>query len=350
MYRISTPGMLLILLLLSGSWGCSGSKEGGLLEDGRPAKVTLLNVSFDATRGFYRDFNASFARHWYSETGQEVTIQQSHGGSGAQARAVIDGLRADLVTLALAHDINAISARAGLLPADWQARLPQNSAPYHSTIVFLVRAGNPKEIRDWSDLIRPGVQVLTPNPKTSGGARWNHLAAWGQAYLASGGDPAAAREYLTQLYAQVPVLESAARAATNAFVQRGLGDVLLAWESEALLVLERFGEQEVAVVWPHVSILAEPAVALLDANAEHRHTRAVAQAYLEYLYSQEGQRLATRHHYRPGSALSAADSMHFPHLELFTIEELFGGWEQAQAAHFADGSLFDELLALTKTP
>lgn len=349
MYRYPIPAMLLNLLLLSGSWGCSGPTEGELLDDGRPAKVTLLNVSYDATRGFYRDFNASFGRHWFSETGQEVTIQQSHGGSGAQARAVIDGLRADLVTLALAHDIDAISARAGLLPSDWQARLPHNSAPYHSTIVFLVRAGNPKEIRDWADLIRPGVEVLTPNPKTSGGARWNHLAAWGQAYLASGGDPTAAREYLIQLYAHVPVLESAARAATSAFVQRGLGDVLLAWESEALLVLERFGDQEVAVVWPRVSILAEPAISRVDVNTERRQTGEVAHAYLEYLYSEEGQRLAARHHYRPGAALPAADSTLFPRLELFTIDELFGGWERAQAAHFADGALFDELLALTRT-
>jgi sulfate transport system substrate-binding protein len=307
------------------------------------SEVTLLNVSYDPTRELYADINASFARYWLRQTGQVVTVRQSHGGSGAQARAVIDGLEADVVTLALAWDIDQVAERGRLLPAAWQRRLPNNSAPYTSTIVFLVRKGNPKQIRDWGDLARPGVAVVTPNPKTSGGARWNYLAAWGWALRRFGGE-AGARDFVTRLFRNVPVLDQGARGATNTFVQRGIGDVLLAWENEALLAVNEIGQGAFEIVAPSVSILAEPPVALLDSVVDRRGTRRVAQAYLEYLYTEEGQGIAARHHYRPRSpAVLARFAAAFPRVAMFTIDEVFGGWARAQRTHFDDGGVFDQI-------
>lgn len=305
-------------------------------------EVTLLNVSYDPTRELYQDVNAAFARHWKARTGQSVVIRQSHGGSGKQARSVIDGLEADVVTLALAWDIDALAQKAKLVPVDWQRRLPHNSAPYTSTIVFVVRKGNPKNVRGWDDLVRPGVSVITPNPKTSGGARWNYLAAWGAALRQSRGDEARARDFVTRLYRNVPVLDAGARGSTTTFTQRGIGDVYLAWENEARLVLDKMGPQRFEVVTPTVSILAEPPVAIVDVVVDRRGTRAVAQAYLEYLYSKEGQEIAARHHYRPRlDAVAAAHT--FPGLTLFTVDEVFGGWRRAQERHFADGGIFDQI-------
>jgi sulfate/thiosulfate-binding protein len=304
--------------------------------------ITLLNVSYDPTRELYREFNALFERHWKAKTGQTVTVRGSHGGSGSQARAVIDGLEADVVTLALAYDIDAI-AKAGLIDPGWQKRLPSNSTPYTSTIVFLVRMGNPKNVKDWGDLVKPGIQVITPNPKTSGGARWNYLAAWQHARALPGGSDASAREFVTALFSNVPVLDAGARGSTNTFVQRGLGDVLLAWESEAYLaVAESKGQLD--IVTPPASILAEPPVAVVDKVASKRGTTAVAQAYLEYLGSPEGQELAARHHYRPRDpgALNKHRSS-FANLKLFTIDEAFGGWEAATKLHFADKAIFDQI-------
>ena len=304
--------------------------------------VTLLNVSYDPTRELYTEVNAAFAAQWKSRTGQEVTIQQSHGGSGKQARSVIDGLEADVVTLALAGDIDAI-ARTGLLAPAWQKRLPHNSTPYTSTIVFLVRKGNPKAIRDWSDLARPGVSVITPNPKTSGGARWNYLAAWGSV-LKQGGDDAQARDLLGKIFRNVPVLDTGARGSTVTFVERGIGDVLVAWENEALLSLKEFGADRFEIVVPARSFLAEPPVAVVDKVADRRGTRKVAEAYLEFLYSPEGQVIAARNFYRPREAAALASAqVQFPALELFTIDELFGGWKAAQEKHFAEGGEFDKL-------
>lgn len=305
--------------------------------------VEILNVSYDPTREFYEEFNAAFARHYEAETGRKVTVKQSHGGSGKQARSVIDGLEADVVTLALAYDIDAL-AEAGLIPEDWQARLPQNSAPYTSTIVFLVRKGNPMDIRDWDDLARPGVSVITPNPKTSGGARWNYLAAWGYALRQYGGDEAAAREFVAQIFRNVPVLDSGARGATITFVERGIGDVLISWENEAFLALNELGGDQFEIVVPSLSILAEPPVTVVDRVVDKRGTRDVAQAYLEYLYSEEGQELAARHYYRPRmEEIARKYASRFPDIELFTIEEVFGGWKEAQRIHFADGGVFDQL-------
>ena len=308
-----------------------------------PRAVELLNVSYDPTRELYTDVNRAFAARWQAQTGQVVTIKQSHGGSGAQARAVIEGLEADVVTLALGYDIDAIQA-AGLIAPGWQQRLPHNSAPYTSTIVFLVRRGNPKQIRDWPDLVRTEVAVITPNPKTSGGARWNYLAAWGYALQQSGGSEAAARDFVARLYKNVPVLDTGARGATTTFVQRGLGDVLLAWENEALLALEELGPDRFEIVVPSLSILAEPPVAVVDRVVDRRGTRAVAQAYLEFLYSEEGQEIVARHHYRPRLANVAAQyADRFPAVPLLTIDEAFGGWQQAQRKHFSDGGVFDEI-------
>ena len=305
-------------------------------------QTTLLNVSYDPTRELYQEFNAAFAKYWKAKTGQDVTIRQSHGGSGAQARAVIDGLPADVVTLALAYDVDAI-AKAGLIAADWQKRLAQNSAPYTSTIVFLVRKGNPKGITDWSDLTKPGVAVITPNPKTSGGARWNYLAAWGYALKQPGGDEAKARDFVTKVYRNVPVLDSGARGATVTFVQRGIGDVLLAWENEAQLALAE-AKSPVQIVVPSVSILAEPPVAVVDGVASRKGTQTLAQAYLSFLYAPEGQEIAAKHHYRPTDAKVAAKyATSFPKLNLFTIEQVFGGWQPAQKKHFADGGIFDQI-------
>ena len=309
-----------------------------------PADVTLLNASYDPTRELYRDFNAAFARYWKAKTGETVTIRQSHGGSGKQARAVIDGLEADVVTLALAYDVDALYERGKLIPKDWQKRLPHNSAPYTSTIVFLVRKGNPKRIKDWDDLVSPGLAVITPNPKTSGGARWNYLAAWGYALNKYGNDATKAREFVARLYRNVPVLDSGARGSTTTFVERGIGDVLLAWENEAFLAVKELGADKVEIVVPSVSILAEPPVALVDKIVDRRGTRGVAQAYLEYLYTPEGQEIAARNFYRPRlQAVAARYAKMLPKVRLFTIDEVAGGWQKAQATHFADGGVFDQI-------
>ena len=306
--------------------------------------VTLLIVSYDPTREVYQEYNAAFANDWKTKTGEDVTINQSHGGSSKQARAVIDGLEADVVTLALAYDIDAIHQKANLLPKDWQHRLPHNSAPYTSTIIFLVRKGNPKQIKDWDDLVRPGVSVITPNPKTSGGARWNYLAAWGYALKRGDNNEAKAKEFVTKLYKNVPVLDTGARGATVTFVEREIGDVLIAWENEALLAVRELGEGKFEIVAPSVSILAEPPVALIDRVVDRRGTRAVAQAYLEYLYSEEGQKIAAKHYYRPCSETMAAQyAAQFPHMELFTFSALFGDWQRAQQIHFQDGGIFDQI-------
>lgn len=318
-----------------------------LLGLGRPAgaaEKTLLNVSYDPTRELYQDYNAAFAKYWKGKTGDDVTVQQSHAGSGGQARAVIDGLKADVVTLALAYDIDVIATRAKLFPADWQARLPQNSSPYTSTIVFVVREGNPKGIKDWADLVKPGIAVITPNPKTSGGARWNYLAAWGYALKANGGDAAKARAFVTQLYKNVPVLDSGARGSTINFTQRGIGDVYIAWENEAYLAQKEFGADKIDIIVPSTSILAEPPVAVVDRNAQTKGNSEIAQEYLNYLYSPEGQAIIAKHFYRPRSAdAAAAAAVKLPQLELFTIDELFGGWQKAQAEHFNDGGIFDQI-------
>lgn len=305
--------------------------------------VEITNVSYDPTREFYQDFNAAFAKFRLAKTGEKVTIKQSHGGSGKQARSVIDGLEADVVTLALAYDIDEIQGRAGLLSKDWQKRLPRNSAPYTSTIVFLVRKGNPKGIRDWDDLVKPGVSVITPNPKTSGGARWNYLAAWGYALRKPGGDESRAKDFVGRLFRNVPVLDTGARGSTNTFVQRGIGDALLAWENEAMLAVHELGKDKVEIVYPSISILAEPTVAVVDSVVDRRGTRTTAQAYLEYLYSPEGQELAAKHHYRPRQVHGSGHAGHFPQVKLFTIDEVFGGWQDAQKKHFADNGTFDRI-------
>jgi sulfate/thiosulfate-binding protein len=308
------------------------------------AQVTLLNVSYDPTRELYQDYNAAFAKYWKAKTGQSVDIQQSHSGSSKQARAVIDGLQADVVTLALAYDIDAISQNAGLLPADWQKRLPQNSTPYTSTIVFLVRKGNPKKIKDWDDLVKPGVSVITPSPKTSGGARWNYLAAWAYALQQPGGSEAKAQDFVKRLYKNVPVLDSGARGSTTTFGQREIGDVLIAWENEAFLSIKELGADKVEIVVPSISILAEPPVAVVDKVVDKKGTRAVAQAYLEYLYTPEGQEIIARNYYRPRlAAVAGKYASTFPKIKLVTIDEVFGGWQKAQKTHFADGAIFDQI-------
>lgn len=308
------------------------------------AETTLLNVSYDPTREFYKEFNEAFAAHWKAQTGEDVAVDQSHGGSGKQARSVIDGLEADVVTLALAYDIDAIAARSGLIAKDWQRKFAHNSSPYTSTIVFLVRKGNPKGIKDWPDLIRDDVEVITPNPKTSGGARWNYLAAWAYALKQPGGDEAKAQQFVADLYAHVPVLDAGARGSTTTFVRRGIGDVLLAWENEAFLAIEALGADQVEIVAPSASILAEPPVAVVDRNVDAKGTRRVAEAYLAYLYSPEGQEIAARHFYRPTDAAVAAKyEQRFPKIPMVTIDEVFGGWQKAQAKHFADGGVFDQI-------
>jgi sulfate transport system substrate-binding protein len=306
--------------------------------------VTILNVSYDPTRELYQEYNAAFAKYWKAKTGDTVTIKASHGGSGKQARSVIDGIDADVVTLALAYDIDAIAEKAKVLPADWQKRLPHNSAPYTSTYVFLVRKGNPKGIKDWGDLVKPGVSVITANPKTSGGARWGYLAAWGYALKQPGGSEAKAQAFVAELYKHVPVLDSGARGSTVTFAERGLGDVLLAWENEAYLSLKEFGADKFDVVYPPMSILAEPPVAVVDKVVDKRGTRAVAQAYLEYLYTPEGQEIAAKNYYRPTDAgVAAKFDKNFPKIQLFTIDDTFGGWAKAQKTHFADGGVFDQI-------
>jgi sulfate/thiosulfate transport system substrate-binding protein len=310
----------------------------------RAADVTILNVSYDPTRELYKAINAAFIPEWKAKTGDNLTINQSHGGSGQQSRAVIDGLDADVVTLGLAYDIDAISDKAKLLPENWQTRLPENSTPYTSTIVFLVRAGNPKGIHDWPDLVKPGVTVVTPNPKTSGGARWSYLAAWAWAEKKSGGNWDKAKAYVADLYAHVPVLDTGARGATTTFAQRGLGDVLLSWENEAHLALAEAGPGKYDIVYPSTSILAEPPVAVLDANVDRHGTRKVSEAYLQFLYTKEGQEIEAKNFYRPRDpAIFAAHAAEFPKLPLYTIDEVFGGWRKAQSTHFADGGVFDQI-------
>lgn len=307
-------------------------------------KVTLLNVSYDPTRELYQDYNTAFAKYWKAKTGQDVTVQQSHGGSSKQARAVIDGLEADVVTLALAYDIDAIAEKAKLLPANWQSRLPNNSSPYTSTIIFLVRKGNPKGIKDWDDLIKPGISVITPNPKTSGGARWNYLAAWGYALKKSGGDESKARDFIARLYKNVPVLDSGARGSTTTFVERGIGDVLIAWENEVLLGAKDLGQDKFDIVVPSMSILCEPTVSVVDKVVDKKGTRAVAEEYLKYLYSPEGQEIAAKRYYRPRSeAVAKKYANQFPKVKLFTLAETAGDWQKAQKTHFADGGVFDQV-------
>jgi sulfate/thiosulfate transport system substrate-binding protein len=328
--------LALALLTMPASSGAQGS-------------VTVLNVSYDPTRELYQEINAAFARQWKTKTGQTVTIRQSHGGSGKQARSVIDGLEADVVTLALGYDIDAIHQAGKLLPADWQARLPNNSAPYTSTIVFVVRKGNPKGIKDWDDLVKPGVSVITPNPKTSGGARWNYLAAWGYALRRSKGDDAQARDFVTRLFRNVPVLDSGARGATTTFTQRGIGDVLISWENEAFLAVKELGKDKFEIVMPSASILAEPPVTVIDKTVDRRGTRAVAHAYLAFLYTEEGQEIAAKHYYRARlPKVAAKHAAQFPKVTLFTIDEVFGGWAKVQPRHFADGGVFDEIYQPSK--
>jgi sulfate transport system substrate-binding protein len=313
---------------------------------GMARDIALLNVSYDPTRELYQDYNATFARYWKEKTGDNVVIRTSHGGSGKQARAVIDGIDADVVTLALAYDIDAIAERAKLLPPDWQRRLKSNSAPYTSTYIFLVRKGNPKGIKDWGDLVKPGISVITANPKTSGGARWGYLAAWGYALKQPGGTPQKAEAFVSKLYENVPVLDSGARGSTVTFAERGIGDVLLAWENEAHLSLQEFGKDKFDVVYPPQSILAEPPVALVDRNVDKHGTRQVAQAYLDFLYTPQAQELAARHFYRPTDPeVAARYAAQFPKLSLFTIDEVFGGWSKAQSEHFNDGGTFDRIYA-----
>jgi sulfate/thiosulfate transport system substrate-binding protein len=328
-----------LLGAVMGAWAIANAPGGAF------ADTTILNVSYDPTRELYQELNAAFAEHWQQATGEDVTIQQSHGGAGKQARAVIDGLEAHVVTLALAYDIDEIAERTGWLPKEWQSRLPNNSSPYTSTIVFLVRKDNPKSIQDWGDLIREDVQVITPNPKTSGGARWNYLAAWGWALRQPGGDDHKAQDFVAKLYRNVPVLDTGARGSTTTFVQRGIGDVLLAWENEAFLAIEELGPDQFEIVVPSLSILAEPPVTLVDHVIDKYGTRKVAEAYLEYLYSPTGQAIAARHYYRPVAPEHAdpADLERFPDVELITIDEVFGGWQEAQSKHFADGGVFDQI-------
>jgi sulfate/thiosulfate-binding protein len=314
------------------------------------ADSTLLNVSYDPTREFYEDFNQSFADYWQSKTHQTVQIKQSHGGSGKQARAVIDGLEADVVTLALAYDIDAIADKAKLLPKDWQKRLPNNAAPYTSTIVFLVRKGNPKNIRDWGDLIKPNVEVVTPNPKTSGGARWNYLAAWGWAKRQPNGSDATARQFVQQIYAHTKVLDSGARGALTTFAERGIGDVLISWENEAYLATRELDSDGFQVIVPSASILAEPTVALIDKNVDKHQTRSVATGYLNYLYSPRGQQLAAKHYFRPRNAdIAQKYALKFKPLQLFTIDDSFGGWQNAQKTHFDNGGIFDQIVTANGT-
>lgn len=316
------------------------------ISSGSLAETVLMNVSYDPTREFYQDFNAAFTKHWQQQGGEAVTIKQSHGGSGKQARSVIDGLRADVVTLALGYDIDAIAEKSKMIPADWQARLPNNSSPYTSTIVFLVRKGNPKQIKDWYDLVKPDIAVITPNPKTSGGARWNYLAAWGYALKHNNNDADKAADFVSRLYKNVAILDSGARGSTTTFVERGLGDVMIAWENEALLAVNKLGEggAQFEIIIPSLSILAEPPVTVVDNVVDKKGTRKIAEAYLNYLYSDEGQRIAGKHYYRPTNAQIASEfAAQFPVVTLFTVDEVFGGWQKAQQTHFSDGGMFDKI-------
>jgi sulfate/thiosulfate transport system substrate-binding protein len=325
----------LFVIGAAGIAGCGSNEEQG---------TELLNVSYDPTRALYEEYNAAFVKYWQQKTGETVTIRNSHAGSGKQARSVIEGLPADVVTLALAYDIDALYEKAQLIPADWQKRLPDNSTPYTSTIVFLVRKANPKEIKDWDDLVKPGVSVITPNPKTSGGARWNYLAAWGFALKIPGGNEAKAKDFVTRLFKNVPVLDTGARGSTTTFVQRGMGDVLLTWENEAFYAINEAGPDKLQIVIPSLSILAEPPVTVVDKVVDKKGTRKVAEAYLTYLYSPEGQEILAKHYFRPRlAAVAAKYEKQFPKIKLFTIDEVFGGWKKAQKTHFDDGGVFDEI-------
>ncbi len=337
--------VILLSLLVISLTGCGKKQKPAakVAQEAIPEAVELLNVSYDPTRELYKEFNQAFIKYWKDKNGQDVTINQSHGGSGKQGRAVIDGLEADVVTLALAYDIDKL-AESQLIPEDWQQRLPNNSTPYTSTIVFLVRKGNPKAIKDWDDLVKPGVSVIIPNPKTSGGARWNYLAAWGYALKKNNNDEAKAQEFVNKLYKNVPVLDSGARGSTTTFVERGLGDVFISWENEAILVANDLGKDKFEIVVPSISILAEPPVTVVDKVADKRGTRQVAQAYLEYLYTVEGQEIAAKHYYRPRSEVVAGKyAGQFPQVNLFTIDDVFGGWQKAQKTHFSDGGIFDRI-------
>ena len=336
---------LLLVAALCGLAGCGSSSANSTGRTKSAVKIT--NVSYDPTRELYSEFNKEFARHWLEENGQIVEVTASHGGSGAQARAVIDGLKADVVTLAIAYDIDQIAEIAKLLPADWERRLPHNSSPYHSTVVFLVRKGNPKNIKDWDDLVKPGTEVITASPKTSGAGRLAYLAGWGYALRKNNNDEAKAREYITALYKNVPVLDSGARGSTTTFVQRGIGDVLLAWENEAMLAIKELGSGQVELIVPSVSILAEPPVAVVDKNAEARGTSEVAKAYVEYLYTPAGQKLAAKHYYRPSdlSLVDPAVAKQFPELSLFRVKDVFGSWREAHEKHFKEGGVFDSIYA-----
>ncbi len=331
--RLLTVVFILLSLLLAGNtWSAK--------------KITLLNVSYDPTREFYEEYNGVFAAYWKEKTGEEITINQSHGGSGKQARAVIDGLEADVVTLALGYDIDSIAEKSNFLSANWQKKFPHNSAPYTSTILFLVRKGNPKNIKDWDDLAHPGLSVITPNPKTSGGARWNYLAAWGYALGKWNNDDAKAKEFLKAIFKNVPVLDSGARGSTTTFAERGIGDVLISWENEAYLAMNELGKDKFEIVYPSVSILAEPPVAVVDRNVNLRGTRKIAEGYLKFLYSEEAQGIAAKHFYRPRLESAAQKySSQFPSLELFTIDQVFGGWQKAEKTHFADKGTFDQIYA-----
>jgi sulfate transport system substrate-binding protein len=351
MKRTQTPGpgraSFIAQAVTAGSFALAQLLTAGVLvlaiAGAANAQAKLLNVSYDPTRELYKEVNEVFGKQWQEKTGQTLQIDQSHGGSGSQARSVIDGLEADVVTLALAYDIDAIAEKAKLLPADWQDRLPNRSSPYTSTIVFLVRKGNPKKILDWNDLVRPGVQVITANPKTSGAARWAYLAAWGYVRR-TGGDEAAARDFVQRLYKNVPVMDTGARGSTNTFVQRGIGDVLLSWENEAIMAVRELGPDKLEIVAPSLSILAEPPVAWLDKNTTKHGTQTLAKGYLEFLYTERGQEIAAKHYYRP--RLESVAKKHagvFPQVKLFTIEEMFGSWREAHAKHFADGGVFDAI-------
>ena len=347
MTRTRTFAWIASLLTLSAAFsGCSSPKKAdNSLTTTTTGSVALLNVSYDPTRELYQDYNQAFAKYWQAKSGQTVTITQSHGGSGKQAQAVKDGLAADVVTLGIASDIDAL-AKSGLVATDWQTRLPNGSAPYTSTIVFLVRKGNPKGIKDWPDLVKPGVAVVTPNPKSSSGGRWNYLAAWGYALQLPGGNAATAQAYVARLYKNVPILDSGARGATVTFTQRHVGDVLLAWENEAYLATTKIGKGQYDIVYPSVSILAEPPVAVVDKNADAHKTRDVATEYLKYLYSTEGQEIAAKHFYRPRlAAVAQKYASQFPQIKLFTAEKTFGGWDDIQKTHFADGGVFDQIYA-----
>ena len=332
-FKLALAGLLLSATLLTAGVASAAGKS-----------HTLLNVSYDPTRELYEDYNAAFAKYWKDKTGDDVTVNQSHGGSGKQARAVIDGLEADVVTLALAGDVDQVAQKGGGVAKDWITKLPDNSAPYTSTIVFLVRKGNPKGIKDWEDLAKPGVSVITPNPKTSGGARWNYLAAWQYGLEKFGGDEAKVKDFLKAIYKNVPVLDSGARGSTTTFVERGIGDVFISWENEAYLVTKDIGKDKFEIITPSISILAEPSVAVVDRNAKKKGNAEVAKAYLKYLYTDEGQEIVAKHYYRPRNAAVAAKyASQFGDVKLFTIDEKFGGWDKATATHFADGGTFDQI-------